>query len=157
MIKKNPKGMALIEILIGAAIISGGILAASSAYSTYIQYAFANQNNVGASYLMEEALEVMTFFRDRNWSNISNLSTTTTYYLSWSGSAWATSTTPQYVDSLFLRSINIEDVKRDGSDKISPSGTYDPNIKKITATISYWQGHATTTKVVSTYIANIQD
>lgn len=154
MSKNN--GMALVEIVIGAAIISVGILAISSSYSTYVSYALANQRNIQASYLLEEGLEVTSYFRDKSWTNISKLSTTTTYYLSWSGSDWATTTSATYVDSIFLRSLNITDVKRDVNDRIATtSGNYDPNTKEITATVNYWQGHATTTKFISTYITNI--
>lgn len=152
--KKN-KGMALVEILIGSAIISVGILAVSTSYTEYYKYALANQKNVEAAYLLEEALEVVTFFRDTGWSgNIVPLSTTTTYYLSFA-SAWATSTSPQYVDGVFLRSFTISDVRRDANQDIATSGTYDPNTKKITASVSYWQGHSTTTKTMSAYITNI--
>jgi type II secretory pathway pseudopilin PulG len=152
--KKN-LGMALVEILIGSAIISAGILAVSSVFSTYVQYAFANQQNVSASYVLEEGLEVVTFFRDKGWENISKLSTTTTYYLFWDNDNWATTTTPQYIDDIFLRKINVEDIKRGAEDEISTSGTYDPNTKKITATVEYWQGHGTTTRSISTYITNL--
>jgi len=148
-------GMALIEILIGSTVISVGILAIISAYNTYLQYAQANQRNIQASYLLEEGNEVMTFFRDHNWNNISQLSTTTVYYLIWSGNDWATTTTVQYIDGFFLRKINISDVKRDGNGRIVAVGTYDPNTKKITSTVEYWQGHATTTKTISTYLINI--
>ena len=147
--------MALVEIVVGAAIMSTGILAINSAYSTYVQYALANQKNVEAGTLLEEGLEVMTFFRDMSWTNISKLSTTTTYYLTFPSSNWATTTTAQYVDGVFLRSIDIADVKRDANDDIASAGTYDSNIKKITATVSYWQGHGTTTRSISTYITNI--
>ncbi len=44
MIKK--RGMALVEIVIGAAIISMAILAVSSSYGTYVAYALANQKNI---------------------------------------------------------------------------------------------------------------
>jgi Tfp pilus assembly protein PilV len=153
--KKN-FGMALVEILIGSAIISIGILAINTAYTEYFKYALANQKNVEAAYLLEEGLEVMTFFRNQSWTpNITNLSTTTTYYLSFVSSHWATTTTPQYVDGQFLRSISVSDVKRDGNDDIASSGTFDPNIKKFTVTVSYWQGHGTTTKAMSAYLTNI--
>lgn len=150
--------MALVEVLIGSAIISVGILAASLAYSTYVSYDFANQRNIQASYVLEEGLEVVTFFRDKSWSgNIAKLSTTTTYYLSWSGTDWATTTTPQYIDGVFLRSVVISDVNRDGTDRIATSGAYDPNTKLITATVAYFQGHGTTTKSISTYITNLYE
>jgi len=156
-IVRENRGMALVEILIGAAIIAGGIFAASTSFSTYVNYALANQKNIQASYLIEEGLEAMTSMRDIAWINISHLSTTTTYYLTWNGTRWATTTTSQYVDGEFLRSIQVSDLKRDGNDDIAIAGTYDPNTKQITATVSYYQGHATTTKSTSVYLANIYD
>ncbi len=154
--KKN-RGMAIVEILIGSAIISVGIFAAITSFNTYVNYAFANQKNIQAAYLLEEGLEVLGYMRDTSWVNISRLSTTTTYYLTWSGTTWATTTVPQYVDNEFLRSISVTDIKRDASDDISNSGTYDPNAKQITATVSYYQGHATTTKSISTILTNLYD
>ena len=154
--KKN-KGIALIEVIIGATIMSVGILAINETFTSYIQYALANQKNVEASYLLQEGLEAMSFIRDRGWAgNFSNLSTTTTYYLTFSNSTWATTTTNQYVDGLFERKVDILDVKRDGTDKIASAGTYDPNIKQVAVTVSYWQGHGTTTRSISEYLVNIR-
>ncbi len=148
--------MALVEIVVGASIIAVIAWAATSTYSTYISYALANQKNIQASYLIEEGQEVFSYFRNESWSgNIAPLSTTTTYYVSWIGTDWIATTTPQYIDGEFLRSITIGDVKRDGSDRISNSGTNDTNARKITSTVSYWQGHSTTTRSISTYITNI--
>ncbi len=153
--KKN-LGIALIEVIIGSAIISVGILTINSSFNTYVEYALANQRNAEAAYILEEGLEAMTFIRDKGWNTyVATLSTTTTQYLSFYGGTWSTVATPEYVDGVFLRSIAIEDVTRDGTDDISAEGTYDPDIKKITSTVSYFQGKATTTKSMSVYIANI--
>lgn len=150
--------MGLVEVVIGASILTVGILALIGSYSTFVSFAFSNQKNVEAGYLLEEGLEAVTFLRDKGWAvNIATLSTTTTYYLTFNGSYWATTTTPVYVDGQFLRTIGISDVKRDGSDRIAETGTFDPNTKKITATVAYFQGHATTTKSISTYITNIYE
>ncbi len=155
--KKN-RGISLVEIIIGAAIISAGILAINMVYNTYVQYALANQRNAEAAYLLQEGLETMSFLRDKGWnSNIKYLSTTTPFYLTFTGTTWATTTAPEYVDGIFLREISVTDVKRDANNDIAVSGTYDPEIKKITVTISYFQGHATTTQTLSEYLANIQD
>lgn len=154
--KKN-RGMALVEIVIGSAIIAVGIFAASTSFSTYLNYALANQKNIQASYLLEEGLEVLAYRRDTSWqANILNLSTTTTYYLNFNGADWTiTTTTPEYIGGEFLRSIRIYDVRRDSNDDIALSGTYDPNTKQITSTVDYFQGHATTTKFISTLITNL--
>ena len=53
------KGFALIEIIIGAAIIVTGILVVNQSYATYVKYAFANEKNTEASYLLSEGLEGM--------------------------------------------------------------------------------------------------
>jgi len=154
----HKKGVALVEVVIAAAIISVGVLAVSSAYSTYVSYAFSNQYNVQVSYMMEEALEAVSFFRDNSWAaNIAHLSTTTTYYLTFSGSSFATTTTPQYVDGKFLRSITVSDVKRDANQDIASAGTYDPNIKHVTTSVSFSYKGATTTKSISMYITNLYD
>lgn len=157
--KKNlQKGSAMVEIIIGSAIILTGILAIAVSFNTYLQYALSNQRNVESNYLAQEGLEVMAFFRDVGWANnFGSLSTTTTYYLTWNGSRWATTTSEQYIDGVFLRSITVNDLKRDSNDDISTTtGTYDPDIKQVTVSVSYFQGGATTTKTLSRYIANIR-
>jgi len=155
--KKNNTGIALVEVLVSSAIISAGILAVISTYTTYVSYAFSSQYNTQSSHLMEEGLEVVSFFRDSTWSNISGLSTTTTYYLTFSGTAWATTTTPQYVDSFFLRSITVSDVERDLDDRITDNGVIDPNTKLITARVDFYHKGATSTRTMSTYITNLYD
>jgi Tfp pilus assembly protein PilV len=148
--------MALLEIVIGAAIITVGILAVTTAYATYVQYAYANEHNTEAAYLLEEGQETAQFWRDSGWTaNIATLSTTTTYYLSWTAGTWKATTTPQYVDGIFLRSMSVADVTRDGSDDIASSGTYDANTKNVTVSVSYLAGHATTTQSISAYLTNL--
>jgi hypothetical protein len=156
--KKKKSGIALVEIIIGSAIIATAIVAASESFSKYVKYALASQRNIQVSYLLEEGIEVVTYLRDSGWTNnISKLSTTTTYYLTWNGTRWATTTTEQYVDGQFLRSVVISDVKRNGSDQISGSGTYDPNTKLITVNVSYYKDTATTTDSISSYITNLNN
>jgi Tfp pilus assembly protein PilV len=161
-LKKNThftRGIGLIEVIVGSAIIVVGIVALINAFTIYFKYALANDKNTQAAYLEEEGLEAMSYLRDYSWtSKIINLSTTTTYYLAWSSAAsyWNTTTTPQYIDGTFLREIVLADVKRDASDKISTtSGTYDQNTKQVTATLKYFQGHGTTTQSMTTYISNL--
>ncbi|MBX4198176.1 hypothetical protein KW782_02455 [Candidatus Parcubacteria bacterium] len=150
------KGVGLVEIIIGSAIIVTGVLALSEGYAQYVKFALANEKNIQAAYLAEEAIEVVTQLRDFGWTrNIGSLATSTTHYLSWTGSVWATTTVPEYVDGIFLREIHLADVYRDGSDRITNTGTLDPNSRFLTVTISYPQAHATTTKSISTYISNL--
>mgnify|MGYP003352144337 CR=1 FL=1 len=153
---KYTRGFGLIEIIIGAAIVSLGVLAIVNSFNTYTQYALNNQYNIQTAYLLEEGIEVMRFFRSGGWSTqIAPLSTTTTYYLVFTNGTWATTTVPQYIDGKLLRSITVSDVKRNASDKIDPAGTYDPYTKLITVTVAQYIRSATTTKTLSAYIFNI--
>lgn len=154
---KTHSGFGLIEIIIGSAIFSLGVLAIVSSFNIYIRYALSNQYNIQTAYLLEEGIEVIRFFRDNGWSTyIAPLSTTTTYYLSFANGAWATTTTPLYIDGRFVRTITISDVHRNASDEIALSGTYDPYTKLITASVAYSDRSATTTKTMSAYISNIE-
>ncbi len=155
---KTTQGISLVEIIIGAAIISAGILSINMVYNTYVQYALANQRNAEAAYLAQEGLEVMAFLRDGSWdTNIRTLSTTTPFYLTFSGGTWATTTSQQYVDGIYLRSVSVSDVKRDANNDIASTGTYDPDVKLITVSVSYTQGHATTTQTLSEYLTDMLD
>ena len=159
MNKKSQQGIGVIEVLIGASIITIGLVALIESYNVYLNYALANSGNVQAAYLLEEGIEGMTFIRDKGWTaNIAPLSTTTTYYLAFDavGSTWKVTTTAQYIDNTFLRKVGITDVNRDASGYIvSSGGTYDASTKLMTVTLDYFQGHGTTTRTMSSYISNI--
>jgi type II secretory pathway pseudopilin PulG len=154
----STKAFALVEIIVASAIMLIAIIAASNAYSTYVQYALANERNVQAGYLLEETIEGVTYLRDKGWTtNIASLTAGTTYYLYFNGSLWTATTTPQYVDGQFLRSFTLSNVNRDSGDDIAVSGTLDPKTKQVTANVAFFQGHATTTQSVYTYITNINN
>jgi len=158
--RMSQSGISLVEIVVGSAIITTGILSLLGAYLLYTQYALSGERNVQAAYLAEEGLEVMTFIRDESWSrNFGVFSTSTEYSILWTGTSWATTTVPQYVDGVFLRTFTVADVFRDSSnDRISTtSGSYDPDIKKVTVSVSYFQGKGTTTRTMATYLTNLYD
>jgi prepilin-type N-terminal cleavage/methylation domain-containing protein len=153
------KGFGLVEVMIASAIITVGMLGLISSYSIYLKYAFANQGNVQAAYVAEEGLEAMTFIRDNGWANnILTLATSTNYYLVFSNGTWNTTTTEQLIDSTYLRTIQLADIERDSSgEMVTTGGTYDPNTKLVTVTVEYFQGQATTTRSMGTYLTNLNN
>jgi hypothetical protein len=155
--KTTQKGIGLIEVIIAAAIITTGLVALIQCYNIYLTYAFANNGNVQAAYLLEEGVEAMTLMRDKGWTNnFAKLSTTTVYHLRFATSTWATTTSPQYIDSFFLRTVELDDVFRDANGQmVTAGGTFDTNSRKVTVTVNYFQGHATTTKSLVTYLTNL--
>ena len=154
---QTQKGFGLVEIIIGAAILATTLLAVSFFFQRAVVISRSTGELVQASFLAEEGIEVLRFLRDEKWENLSSgITPGTNYYLSFSGSSWATTTTNVFVDGVFERKFSIENVNRDGNDDITTSGgTLDPNIKLITVSVSWFDRGATTTHTVSTYLTNI--
>jgi len=154
--KNNSKhGIGLIEIVIGVAVLTVSLFAISSFYARSLGVSQKTTHLVQASFLLEEGLEVARLLRDESWQNIASLTSGTEYYLTFSGSNWATSTTSTLVDNLFERVIIVQDVNRDLSDDIvSSGGILDPNTKQVTVSVSWQEDGETTTHSISTYLTN---
>ena len=150
------RGFGMVEVLIGATILTVGFMALMNLYLSSYNYSSQNINQIKAGLLLEEGQEAVRILRDNSWSsNIGTLSTTTTYGIYFNNSTWVATTTVSNVDNIFARTFRIYDVKRDGSQDISSSGTYDSNIKKVVFSVSWVGQGSTTTKSVSTYITNV--
>jgi prepilin-type N-terminal cleavage/methylation domain-containing protein len=154
--KNKSKGFGLIEMVVGISILAISLVGIGAVAQRSLMLSRQSLQETQASFLLEEGSEVMRLFRDTAWVNIGGLSTTTTYYLTY-GSAWATTTTANKIDGIFTRSVTVADVKRDGNgnDDIVSSGVYDPGTKKITVTLSWMNGFATSTKTAQFYLTDI--
>jgi prepilin-type N-terminal cleavage/methylation domain-containing protein len=97
----NSGGFTLVEVLIACAILSLCILALMTASSKGIQTSSQALRQTQAGFILEEGAEAVKTIRDASWSNISSLTTGTTYYLSFSTSTntWSLSTTQSLVKS----------------------------------------------------------
>lgn len=151
------RGFGILEMVIASAILSVSLLGISSFYQNSLRVSRATTSFVQAGYLLEEGVEAVKLLRDKSWSgNIANLTSGTSYHLVYSGGSWATTTTVTLVDGVFDRSFVLENVNRDGNDDIvSSGGTLDAGTKKLTVSVAWGSPTGTTTKTLSTYIANI--
>lgn len=154
---KTKQGFSLIEVLVGAAIISAGLVAIMGAYGFFISVENKTTDLTRASFLLEGGIEGVRFLRDSSWTtNIANKSTTTVYYMTYSTTtnklALATTSVPSHG---FVRTIRFYDVFRDANKDIATSGTFDINTKKVAVSVSWVSGGATTSKNLSAYITNI--
>lgn len=147
-------GFGLIEIVVGVSVLGISLVGIGAVAQRSVAISRQSLQETQANFLLEEGSEVMRFFRDQSFTNISKLSTTTTYYLTY-GSAWATTTMANKVDNFFTRSITVSDVKRDANDDIASSGTYDSGTKKINVTLSWPNGFASSMKTVQFYLTDI--
>jgi Tfp pilus assembly protein PilV len=150
------RGMSILEVLIGATIITVGILALITAYNVYVKYALSNDKKVQATYLLEEGIEVVTLLRDSSWTNFIVPMGTATTSLYWNSSSWrVSSTTNEYIDSFFVRNVKLSAVNRDANGRIASSGTNDADTRLVTVTVSYPDRNGTTTETLSKYLMNI--
>lgn len=159
MFKKSKKqlGFFLIEVVIASALAGGILISLLGLVQNTVDISKRSLEKTQAGYLLEEGSEALKTIRDAAWSNISSLSNGTTYYLSWNGSVWQTSTTPSMVDS-FTRTVVLEAVSRDGSDDIvSSGGTYDDTrTRKATVTVTWEVQSGTQTESIVFYLADIR-
>lgn len=153
----NKKGFTLVEVLVGATIISLTTFSLVSAGAKGVELSLRAMRQTQASYLLEEGAEAVKSIRDSAWSNISGLTVGTTYYLSYNTSTnvWSLSTTPSTIDSIFTRTIVVSAVNRDSNDDISSSGTTDAYTKKVDVTVSWTSASGTVSKTLSLYISDI--
>lgn len=151
------RGFGLIEMIIGSAVLSVSLLGISNFFQSTLRTSGITQSLVQGDYLLEEGMETMKLFRDTSYLNYFNrMSTTTTYYLTWNGTTWATTTTNTFIDSKFERKFTLTDVKRDANSDISASGTYDPDIKLVTMSVAWNRPvSGTTTRAIKAYVVNI--
>lgn len=154
--KCHSKGFGLIEIVIGSTILTVSLIAISTYFQKSLQLSQDSGKTTQASFLLEEGIEAVKFFRDTSWQNISSLTVGTSYYLQFDGTKWATTSSNVFVDGIFERKLVINNVSRDANDDIVFSGgTDDSDTKKVTVSVSWLGRNGTTTKTISTYITNI--
>ncbi len=154
---KNQKGFSVVEIVIASSIL---LLVVVSIFSSYAIALVATQKNTAqlqAAFLAEEGIEALKNMRDFGYASyISSLSNGTSYRLAWSNSHWQATTTNTFVDGTFDRTFVLSAVSRDGNhDIVTSGGTVDSNTKKVTVTVAWKDGSATSTKSMEAYVTNI--
>lgn len=150
------KGVSLIEVIIASSIIATISIVVFSVFTLMNTQATQNTNLVQASMLVEEGVEAIRSMRDFGWSsNITTLTSGTTYGIAWNGTRFVSTTPGSFIDSKFDRTFVLSDVNRDSDFNIVLSGgTLDTGTKKVVVTVSWRQNNATTTKSLESYIFN---
>ncbi|MBI2100753.1 MAG: hypothetical protein HYT47_01935 [Candidatus Vogelbacteria bacterium] len=150
-------GFTLLEILIGASIITASFLGVLTVFDRLTKSSRQMVELTQASFLLEEGLEAARLWRDNGWSNLGDWPSGTEYFLTWSAGKWATSTVNTYLNGRFERRVKMLNVNRDNTSKdiILNGGTDDPNTKLVTVSVAWWSNGATTTKTLSAYLTNL--
>ena len=153
-------GFSVVEVIIGSSLILLAFMGLTTAYSFYIKAGLKNTDGLKAVFLMQEGVEAVTLIRDESWSTFSALSTTTSYYLSWNGTKWVSTTTASLIDSVFTRTFKLEEVYRRTSDSdivatSSPDAkALDTDTRRLTVKVTA-PSRPTISKQVVTYLTNL--
>lgn len=153
-------GFSLIEIILGIGMLTVSLVSVTAYYKKVLDVSVDTTHHIQSGFLLEEGVEAVKMLRDQGWATkIAALSTTTTYYLAWSGTQWTSTILPQAVENTFMRSFTLADVFRDASDNIVSSGGtyYDPGTKKVTVSIAWTRkgSKSVATDTAETYITNL--
>ena len=153
---KREGGFGLVEIIVGISVITVAFFAMMQVANVSLKVLKANENNLKATFLLEEGLEAVKIMRDSGWTiNIDALSNNVDYYFEFSGGMWHSTTTNVLIDNFYERKFILGSVYRDSNDDIAPSGILEVNARKVSVSVSWSDGRGETTKTISTYITNL--
>lgn len=145
----------MVEVLVAVSIISISILAVMVVAQKSIQLSQRSLHASQAIFLLEEGAEAVRIIRDNNWTNISDLSMNSDYYLEISGNTWILTGTVSTLGR-FTRTVQVSNVNRDVvSGSISSSGSDDPGTKLVLITVAWMEGGQNISKTLSFYLMNI--
>ncbi|MEI6022237.1 MAG: type II secretion system protein [bacterium] len=157
MPKKTQKGFFLIEAIVASAIIGTSLVLMLAVISNVVDISHRALEKTQASYLLEEGGEVAKVLRNQAWSNISNLTPGTTYYMHWdnTGKTWSYTTTAEKV-GVFTRTIVISSVQRNANaDIVSSGGSVDSGTLQMTISVSWQSANGTSaTETMPFYITS---
>ncbi|MCK5590732.1 MAG: type II secretion system protein [Candidatus Pacebacteria bacterium] len=152
------KGFGLIEVMVSTAIISTLFLSFFLFYQKALIMEQKSTAFIQTNLLLEEGVDVAKLFRDDSWQNkILSLSTSTPYYLNFTGTTWEATTTEILIDPVFDRTIVFEDIFRDANDSISDIGTYATGTLKLTVQVDWLERGTTFSRSIQTYVCDIFD
>lgn len=153
--KYNKRGSVAIEVLIGSVIISLALISSVLLMGKAMNITRQIMYEAKAAFLLEEGVESIKSIRDTDWDDISTLTDSQTYYISWNNGVYELSTTPSTIGE-FTKTAIFESVYRDSEDDIvSSGGTIDDGTRFVTINVSWQNGTNTLSKEMSFYITNI--
>jgi hypothetical protein len=155
--KHTNQGFGLLEIVVGVSVVSVTLFGIMTTVITALKLIEYSTENIQASYLLEEGVETVKVLRDISWgSNIDTLTVGVPYFLVFENNNWHATSTPIYIDNIFLRSFVLQDVNRDANDDIVEfGGAQDPDTKKLIVSVEWQTRNETTTKKIEAYLTNM--
>ena len=157
MFKKLQNGFGLVEIIIVTAIVTVALFGFLQAGTLALKLLRNERQNLEASLLAEEAVEAVRSVRDESWAgNIAWRPNGTLYYPTVINGKWQMATSsPGFINGMYVRSVSFNQVFRNASDQIAPSGTNDPGTKKVTAVVAWGLKQITLTAYLTDFQSSV--
>lgn len=148
--------MGVVEIIVVVGIVATSFFAVSQVASNFVNRSAKDSNFNKAVQLSKEGVEAVRTLRDATWAgNIASKSVDTWYYPTNNGTSWSlTLTNPGLVEGIFSQTVKFDRVYRDAQDDIAASGAEDINIRKVTSKVDWFNGAATQSVSLETYVSN---
>jgi len=156
MERLKQSGFFLLEVVIASAVMATILIFLVGSIQDSVEVSQRALERSQSAYLLEEGMEAVKSIRNQSngWTTLTGFSAGTTYYLSWSGSAWSLTEAPSAIGG-FTRTIVMSSVNRDANDDIAEVGTDDPGTKKFTVTVTWNTSNGAKTETLSFYITDI--
>lgn len=159
MDNSKQNGYGLIEIIVVASVGLMIFLSISNCLNSFLKISINNVNTTEALFLAKSSLEQARAVRDEDWTNISSLNLSDSYYFDSNGDS-----PEKWISQMGTKSegrytiwITISEVQRDGNDDIvSSGGTVDDNTLKITSNISWLTTSGTEQISLFEYLTNFR-
>ena len=146
------KAFSLVEILLAMVLFT--IFSTSIVYLSVDTLQRDSKIEISNDSLLyaREGLEVVRNIRDRDYLALVNGE----YGLNFEDDVWSlTDSPPEIINDFYSRTITIKDAYRDAEGNIAETGTVDPEMKKITAEVTWmWQEVVSKSSSLTTYLAN---
>jgi len=134
LFQSSLRGFSLVESLVSITVLAliTGII--SSVLISTNQSAIRTNNSAKGQRILNESFEAIRSIRDQNFLYLEN----GVYGLQLSAGVWTLTSTPDTVDTQFIREITISDVYRNASGDIDPNGTQlDDRSKRVSVLIQW--------------------
>ena len=110
------RGISLVEVVVGSAIILTVLVGLVVAFERYAATLFRTTDRLQATYLAEEGVEVARILRDASWTNFAALTLDVPYRLALVAGVWEATTSTTLIDGAFDRTMTLASVYRRTSD-----------------------------------------
>lgn len=162
MRKRKNRGISVVEVILAVAIF---MTFATGAIVVVLQGLSSNalgSEETAASQFASEGIEAVKSIKNQNFANLAScgVNCTTGTGITKTAGVWVFSGTNNvFTDGkTYTRTIKVEDVQRDASPpngNIVPTGTPDPDTKKVTSTITWnRKGSQTNTLTLTSYLTD---